>query len=230
MWIRVETNVADNDKIHCFGNFLGISVEETLGFLVRTWGKVAEQRTDGDLEGVLDSTLESWAGWNKESGLFASGFREHFVNGYQITGWKDRQGKLIARQQADRERKKTDGISTEVPRKVQGKSIPTIRYDTKLTDMFDEQFWPAYPRRSGGEGKAEARKAFVTRVTTDKIPAELLISKAGEYRSWCEAAKTEPKFIKMATTWLRTSRGWEEDWSSNKRQQQDMPLLNAATK
>ncbi len=131
MWIRIETNVADNDKIHCFAKRLGISVEETMGFLIRIWGKIAEHRTDGNIDGVLDSTIEDWTLWRYERGAFASAFREHFVSGCDVIDWADKQGKLIARQAVDRLRKRS-GISTEVPRERPGESTPTKRNETKV--------------------------------------------------------------------------------------------------
>ena len=222
MWIRVETNVADNDKIHCFGNFLGTSTEEALGFLVRTWGKIAEHRTDGNLEGVLDMTIEVWANWRGEPGVYAKGFREHFVSGCHVVGWEERQGKLIARLTQDRERKR----SVEIPRKVRGKSTPTIRDDTKkeLETIFNDQFWSAYPRRTGGEGKTPAQVAFVALVLKEKLDPTFLVSKAGEYRKFCEAEKTEGKYILMATTWLKTKRGWEEEYLTTKKSKKQ-PLI-----
>ena len=98
----------------------------------------------------------------------------------------------------------------------------------QLTTVFDERFWPAYPRRSGGEGKDEARKAFVSRVTNDKIPVDLLVSKAGEYQKYCEfKGKINSEWVKLASSWLRRSKGWEEDWfTPRQRATEQLPILS----
>ena len=222
MWIRVETNVADNDKVHCFGNFLGISTEEALGFLVRTWGKVAEHRTDGNLEGVLDMTLECWAGWRGEVGLFAKAFRDHFVSDYEIIGWKDRQGKLIARQLIDRERK-SQGNSTENPRKSQGNSIPTKRYDTTniatRNNTWLTPFWDAWLAQYQGEPNggqlAKALKPLVDQHGADKTLRhwkEYLADNEAKFASPARFKSTFGAWGKKCAEEIRDLRELPEDW------------------
>ena len=154
------------------------------------------------------------------------------------------QGKLIARQSVDKLRKRQERLSIDSPKTVRGQSVHTKRNETKLkiekkknthgsqaehTKRFNEEFWPAYPRRTGGEGKAEARKAFVALVIKDRVPVDLLIKKAIEYNRYCVTAdRVGTPYVKMAASWLRKSRGWEEDWDqANGRSIQELPLLNA---
>ena len=104
-WVRVETNVPDNDKVQGFAAALGIAIPQAVGHIVCVWGKVADHRWTGNLKDVLDDTLETWALWSGERGAFARAFRGAFMRGDRLQGWRDRQGKLIERLQKDRRRK-----------------------------------------------------------------------------------------------------------------------------
>jgi hypothetical protein len=128
LWIRVDTDVADNPKIGRFAARLGLDVETTLGHLVRVWGKMAEQKSDGSLRGVTGMTIESWANWRGKKGHFAEAFRRAFVvKGGVVKGWGERQGKLVLRQIADALRKR-EGRSRDIPRNVRGQSdaVPAL--------------------------------------------------------------------------------------------------------
>ena len=114
MWIRIETNVLDNDKVFGFAEVLGISVEEIGGHLLRLWGKIAEHRTNGDLAGISNQLLSEWARWRGQPQAFGVEFRKSFMDGDMVSGWPGRQGKLIAHAEADRARK-FRGRSAENP-------------------------------------------------------------------------------------------------------------------
>ncbi len=103
-WIRVETNVGDNPKIHAFASDISISIDAAIGFLVRTWGSIAEHRPSGDLKDVSDLAIEHWAYWRGEPGVFGKAFRERFMVGDIVHGWLGRQGKLLERSERDRQR------------------------------------------------------------------------------------------------------------------------------
>lgn len=104
LWIRVDADTADNPKVGRFAAKLGLSVEAAVGHLVRVWGKMAEQNSDGKLAGVRGITIESWANWRGKKGRFADAFRRTFVvKGGIVKGYGERQGKLILKQIAHRE-------------------------------------------------------------------------------------------------------------------------------
>jgi hypothetical protein len=71
-----------------------------------------------------------------------------------------------------------------------------------------EQFWHAYPRRSGPHPKQAAYMSF-RRVTKTTDPA-IIISAARSFAKWAdESKKTGTEFIPMAATWLNQCR-WED--------------------
>lgn len=81
-------------------------------------------------------------------------------------------------------------------------------------ERFDD-FWSAYPKRSGGNSKAAALQRFVCRVKNDRVDPEEIIAAAEAYGKYCDATcKTGTEYVMHAETFLSpTKRGWEQDWS-----------------
>ena len=113
--------------MHLLAARLRIPHAAAYGHVVMTWGGVAEHRVNGDIKNVPDAALERWAQWYGRPGRFAAVFRELFVGSTgAITGWVERQGKLIERAAAERARK-LRGSSAENPPLRYG----TVRNGTK---------------------------------------------------------------------------------------------------
>lgn len=72
------------------------------------FSRLADNGSDGNVANLHPDILEEWAGWTGEAGAFDAAFRASFVTDGVIDGWEERQGKLIARQQADRDRKRAE--------------------------------------------------------------------------------------------------------------------------
>jgi hypothetical protein len=115
--MRVEANAGADPKWYVLGKECGLSADECFGKVVRLWGRVIELRDDGDLSKVPDDTLEDWANYKGKPGRFAKAYRKLCTTDWQIKGWHDYQGKLIARRASDRARK-----AAERPRLVREKS------------------------------------------------------------------------------------------------------------
>lgn len=145
LWIRVETNAGDNDKVWAFGDALGIDEVTAFGHLVKLWGGVAEHRPDGRLGDVSPRLLARWAGWRGDAEVFASAVHRLFLCDGVLCGWEARQGKLIERAERDRQRKgrapsappaaepprNGRGNSAEIPRNGRGNSGATVRNETE---------------------------------------------------------------------------------------------------
>jgi hypothetical protein len=114
--------------VHKLAAVLGLSVDNTLALVVKTWGGVADHAPTGDLSDVEDSLIEDWAVWRGVPGEYARGFRIVFVTDGVLDGWRERQGKLVALAEAERTRK-----SAERARTVRGQSVSTLRNDTTTT-------------------------------------------------------------------------------------------------
>lgn len=81
-------------------------------------------------------------------------------------------------------------------------------------ERFDD-FWSAYPKRSGGNSKQAALQRFVSRVKHDGIDPDVIITSVKAYADYCDATgKTGSEYVMHAETFLSpTKRGWEQDWS-----------------
>lgn len=76
------------------------------------------------------------------------------------------------------------------------------------------ELWAAYPRRQG-DSKAGALRTFLAR-RREGTPAREMIDGAKRYAAYCRREKTDPKYIKMAATFLGPGRHWESDYGAPK--------------
>lgn len=106
MWIRIDTDIADNEKIQRARNVLGLSTGQMVGHYVMMLCKLGHYCPDAKLADVHATTLEEYARWQGEPGAFDRAIRENFVTDGVLDGWEERQGKLMLRQERDRTRKK----------------------------------------------------------------------------------------------------------------------------
>jgi hypothetical protein len=97
---------------------------------------------DGRIGNVTDRSVETWARWTGKRGKFAPVFRELYQRPDGVlSGWQERQGKLIERAEKDRarHRRKSVDIPTESPRNILGGSaeIPSLRNDNDTVRSSD---------------------------------------------------------------------------------------------
>lgn len=75
--------------------------------------------------------------------------------------------------------------------------------------IFDEEFWPKYPKREGPNPKKPAREAFIAAVKSGHDPTTIV---GGAQRFAASAAalgQVGTRFIAQAKTWLNQAR-WED--------------------
>lgn len=72
--------------------------------------------------------------------------------------------------------------------------------------------WSAYPRRGGGNSRAEALKAYRARIKAGVLPADLLAG-VQRYAAFVRATGKEGSaFVKQAATFLGPGEHWREAW------------------
>ena len=104
-WIRVASNIADDDKVWQLGERAGCDAFKAIGHLVTLWGVMTEQAKDGDLSRVSDAALERWAKWDGRKGRFAAAVRDTLCNeSGVIAAWEKYQGAAIREAESDRKR------------------------------------------------------------------------------------------------------------------------------
>jgi predicted transposase YbfD/YdcC len=96
------------------------------------------------------------------------------------------------------------------PQKAHTEAESEAEKDTKGFDRF----WNRYPKRSGGNPRAAALKAYRARVNDGTTEPEI---QAGldRYVTWCVATnKVGTEYVKQAQYWLSpTFEGWKQDWT-----------------
>lgn len=81
-------------------------------------------------------------------------------------------------------------------------------------DDYSEEFisaWTKYPSRPGAN-KSLTFKAWTARIN-EGVSADSMIAGVVRYSAYCKAAKTEPNFIKQASSFFGPHRHFESDWS-----------------
>lgn len=79
-------------------------------------------------------------------------------------------------------------------------------------DLFEEA-WKAYPKRSGGNSKADARKAWAARLQAG-IEPEDIVAGVHRYAAFCRAdGKVGTAYVKQAATFFGPGEHWTEDWA-----------------
>ncbi|MCX5581782.1 hypothetical protein OSH12_26200, partial [Kaistia terrae] len=75
---------------------------------------------------------------------------------------------------------------------------PSPQADARaIVAVFEEQFWPAYPRK---DDKGRARKAFLAVIKAKKATVSDLVAGAMSYAA--ERQGEDPKYTKQPATWL----------------------------
>lgn len=98
----------------------------------------------------------------------------------------------------------------------EAKTPPRKAAVVRMLSPDDPRFaalWSLYPRRAGGNSRADAFKQWRARIAAGVDPAEL---EAGvrRYAAYCEAAQeTGTKYVKQASTFLGTGEHWTEPWT-----------------
>ena len=79
-----------------------------------------------------------------------------------------------------------------------GVTQPSAQADARaIVTAFEEQFWPAYPRK---DDKGRARKAFLSVIKSKKATVAELVNGAMRYAA--ERENEDPKYTKQPATWL----------------------------
>lgn len=79
----------------------------------------------------------------------------------------------------------------------------------RAEEIFETEFWPAYPKRDGSNPKQPAKTKFVAHVRSGIDPAEIV---AGAKAYSIFMANDDPKFV-MQTTKFLNQRCWQDDYS-----------------
>ncbi|HEB9104201.1 TPA: DNA-binding protein [Klebsiella aerogenes] len=90
---------------------------------------------------------------------------------------------------------------------------PSEKPKSSYSEEF-EQAWREYPKRAGGNSKADAFKAWTARIKSGATAQEL-IDGVRRYAAYVTAAgKLNTEFVKQASTFFGPSKHYEEPWTA----------------
>lgn len=90
---------------------------------------------------------------------------------------------------------------------------PSEKPKSNYSEEF-EQAWREYPKRAGGNSKADAFKAWTARIKSGATAQEL-IDGVRRYAAYVTAAgKLNTEFVKQASTFFGPSKHYEEPWTA----------------
>ena len=107
-WIRICVDIADDPAIGAIADACNIPIAEALGAVVAVLCKLPAHAKAGLLDSVPDRTLEKWANWEHERGVFAVAFRAAMCDeAGQVRSWERHNGAAMREAEAARERMRT---------------------------------------------------------------------------------------------------------------------------
>lgn len=81
-----------------------------------------------------------------------------------------------------------------------------------MPDGFAE-CWSDYPKREGGNSRADAIKAYRGRLKTGALPADMLAG-VRRYAAYCASKGiVGTSYVKQAATFFGTGDHWQESWT-----------------
>lgn len=75
--------------------------------------------------------------------------------------------------------------------------------------VFDQEFWPNYPKREGSNPRKPARTAFLTAVKSGHGPAAIVAGLKGYSAALAKSNQIGTRYVAQAVTWLHQAR-WED--------------------
>lgn len=116
-------------------------------------------------------------------------------------------------QEQDQEEDSSGHGSATPPDGGSSDEAPSEKPKSSYSEEF-EQAWREYPKRAGGNSKADAFKAWTARIKSGATAQEL-IDGVRRYAAYVTAAgKLNTEFVKQASTFFGPSKHYEEPWTT----------------
>lgn len=240
-WIKMRSNLWDDPRVGALMDATDSGEAAVVGGLYWLWATADQHTEDGCMPGLTLRQIDRktgvaglgaalcQVGWLRETpeGVVIAKFEEH--NGTSAkrrcteaqrkansrnlsasdadnTGTEGGKGTDEKRRSAELEREKRRDASPD------GDGKPAASVDKGRYPEEFEAAWQLYPSRPGNS-KADAHKAWATRVKAGVQPAALADG-VRRYAAFCVANGTEPQFIKQAATFFGPGEHFSNDWKA----------------
>jgi len=94
-WIKIDTGMKNDPRIGAIADAVERDVAAVVGHLTCLLGELPLHARDGNLAGIPNSTLETWAMWTGQRGAFANAFREQMMAGDVVRSWEKYNGSSL---------------------------------------------------------------------------------------------------------------------------------------
>lgn len=104
-WIRICVNIADDPAVGRIAERCDIPLAEAVGCVVSVLCRLPAHAKDGSLAEISDRTIEQWANWEHERGVFAKAFHEALCDETAtVRSWERHNGAAMREADAARDR------------------------------------------------------------------------------------------------------------------------------
>ncbi|QKW95372.1 replication protein [Ralstonia phage RPZH6] len=211
-----------------------------VGGLHAVWCLFDAHSEDGHLEGYTLAALDDLIGFpGFGAAMKAIGWLEETPESLVTPRFDEHNGQSAKRRAQETQRKKDARASASDADKMRSREEKRREEDTSLrsvstdSDQDDDQgqdqgkakgkatgytpefvrAWSLYPKRAGGNSKADASKAFAARVKAG-VPADELIAGTERYAAFIRATGREgSEYVKQAATFYGPSAHYAEPWT-----------------
>lgn len=231
-WIKFDVSTFDKPEVIMMADRLQMPESHVVGCLLQVWAWFDQHTEDGNASSVTTLFIDRRtgvngfgeamlsAGWlvvirdektGKEAGLSMPGFEIH--NGKSAKK-RALTARRVAKYKANAELTQ-EALASALPREEKRrykKRIPLVsQKKTEPTQEFLDA-WAQYPKRAGGNSRADAWKAWQARIKAGATTADLTAG-AARYRAFCDATgKTGTEFVKQGSTFYGPSEHFREPW------------------
>ena len=228
MWVRIDDDLIDHDKVLIAGERLGrYGVGRVLGMLLEGLTHAGRKLTDGALPNAVVRKFKTDPHPMRVATTLADvGLWEPTEDGYQIHDYhhyNPAAADVKKKRAKDRDRKR-GGIredSARNPRGIQsarGRAGAGVGIKGKSLDLFEE-WWNLYPKK---KAKADAKKAW-GQLKPDAELMPLMIAAVEAQRTSRDWTKDGGAYIPLPATWIR-GRRWEDEETTSLRPATNMDM------
>jgi hypothetical protein len=193
----------------------GMSPEWLEYHIIRVMMSVARDVPTGDLTTVSPRMIAAWAGADEAFGV---AFREHFLTDGQFVLYQELNGSRIRHREKCRLRMRAARTGEKAPpkrsRKQTQNAVPT-------PSLFSEA-WAKYPKRSGGNPKALAEKAWIARVKAGVPEQELLDATVGYAKVVRREGRENTVYVMQGSTLYGANERWKDFLNVNLQEKSDL--------
>lgn len=194
VWIKLHTNTFTDYKFSCLQD-----ASKLLAICIWTLATRSHDPRAGLIPADFDYIKRQC---NLGDMVQIEHLHELVISGYLI----DASNALAICYQVASPETETYSKETDIDLKTIQKEKIVKKISIKEDDRFD-QFWEIYGKVGS---KQAAKKAFNSAIR--EIDFETIIDGVRQYQAKCRHERTEPKYVKHASTWLN-KRCWEDDYT-----------------